>query len=71
MRRKQPLILHADNGNAMLVATLETRVEELGMLRSFSKPRASNDNAYPDKSKRASETHAGGHDPHVAGVSRK
>lgn len=27
--RKQPLILHADNGNAMRAATLESRLEEL------------------------------------------
>ncbi|MFN5162167.1 MAG: hypothetical protein ACK5IA_09850, partial [Cyanobacteriota bacterium] len=29
-RRPQPLILHADNGNAMRAATLKARVEELG-----------------------------------------
>jgi hypothetical protein len=28
--RKQPLILHADNDNAMRAATLESRLEELG-----------------------------------------
>jgi putative transposase len=28
--RKQPLILNADNGNAMRAATLESRLEELG-----------------------------------------
>jgi len=42
--RKQPLILHAHNGNAMRAATLESRLEELGVLRSFSRPRVSNDN---------------------------
>ena len=41
--RKQPLILHADNGNAMRVATLESRLEELGVLSSFSQSRVSND----------------------------
>jgi transposase InsO family protein len=30
--RRQPLILHADNGNAMRTATLESRLEELGVL---------------------------------------
>ena len=30
-RRKQPLILHADNGNAMRAVTLEVRLEELGV----------------------------------------
>ena len=39
-----PLILHADNGNAMRGATLESRLEEMGVLRSFSRPRVSNDN---------------------------
>jgi transposase InsO family protein len=45
---QQPLILHADNGNAMRAATLEARLEELGMLRSFSRPRVSNDNPYSE-----------------------
>ena len=46
--RRQPLILHAGNGNAMRVATLETRLEDLGVLRSFSRPRVSNDNPYSE-----------------------
>jgi len=46
--RKQPLILHADDGNAMRAATLESRLEELGVLRSFSRPRVSNDNPYSE-----------------------
>ena len=46
--RRQPLILHADNGNAMRAATLESRLEELGVLRSFSRPRGSNDNPYSE-----------------------
>jgi len=37
--RKQPLVHHADNVNAMRAATLESRLEELGVLRSFSRPR--------------------------------
>ena len=40
---KQPLVLHADNGNAMRAATLKSRLEELGGLLSFSRPRVSND----------------------------
>ena len=40
--RKQPLILYADNGNVMRAATLEARLEELGVLRSFSRLRVSN-----------------------------
>jgi len=46
--RRQPLVLHADNGNAMRAATLECRLEELGVLRSFSRPRVSNDNPYSE-----------------------
>ena len=46
--RKQPLILHADNGNAMRAATLESCLEELGVLRFFSRPRVSNDNPYSE-----------------------
>jgi transposase InsO family protein len=39
--RQQPLILYANNGNAMRAATLESRLEELGVLRSFFRPRVS------------------------------
>ena len=46
--RQQPLILHSDNGNTMRAATLESRLEELGVLRSFSKPRVSNDYRYSE-----------------------
>ena len=46
--RKHPLVLHADNGNAMRGATLESRLEEMGVLRSFSRPRVSNDNPYSE-----------------------
>jgi transposase InsO family protein len=51
--RKQPLILHVDNGNAMRSATLKSRLEELGVLRSFSRPRVSNDNPYSESLFRA------------------
>ncbi len=43
---QQPLILPSDNGNAMRSATLEARLEELGVLRSFSRPHVSNHNPY-------------------------
>ncbi len=46
--RHQPLILHADNGNAVRAATLESRLEELGVLRFFSRPCVSNDNPYSE-----------------------
>ncbi len=41
--RCQPLILNADNDNAMRAATLENLLEVLGVLRSFSRPQVSND----------------------------
>jgi len=44
--RRQHLILHADNGNAMRVATLESQLEELGVLRYFARPRVSDNNPY-------------------------
>jgi putative transposase len=43
---KRPLILHADNDNAMRAATLESRLKELGVLRSFSRPPVRNDIPY-------------------------
>jgi putative transposase len=36
------------NGNAMRAAMLESRLEKLGVLRSFSRPRVSNDNPYSE-----------------------
>jgi putative transposase len=42
------LILYADNGSAMRAATLEVRLEELGVLRAFTRPRVSNDNPYSE-----------------------
>ena len=46
---QQPaLIFHADNSNAMRGATLESRLEEMGVLRSFSRQRVSNDNPYSE-----------------------
>jgi putative transposase len=41
-------VLHTNNGNAMRAATLESRLEELGVRRSFSRPRVSNDNPYSE-----------------------
>ena len=52
-RRSQPLILHADNGTSMRGTTLEVRLEELGVLRSFSRLRVSNDNPYSESLFRA------------------
>jgi putative transposase len=46
--RKQPPILHADNGNAMCAAAVETRLDKLGVFRSFSFPRFFNDTPYSE-----------------------
>jgi putative transposase len=53
--RRPPLILHADNGNAMRAAALESRLEERGGLRYFSRPRVSNDNPYSESLFRAAK----------------
>jgi hypothetical protein len=47
---QQPLTLHADNGSAMRAATLalESRLEELVVTRSFSRPRVSNDSHFSE-----------------------
>ena len=47
--RRQPLVLHADNGNAMRAATLESRLEELAVLRSFSRPRVRTTTPTPNR----------------------
>jgi len=47
-QRQSRLVLHAENGSAMRAATLDVRLEELGVLRSFSRPRVSNDNPYSE-----------------------
>lgn len=43
---KQPLILHSDNGSPMKGASLLTTLYNLGIVRSNSRPRVSNDNPY-------------------------
>lgn len=44
--RKEPLVLHSDNGSPMKGASLLTTLYNLGIVRSNSRPRVSNDNAY-------------------------
>ena len=46
----QGLTLHSDNGAAMKSSTLKGTLERLGVARSFSRPRVSNDNAYAESS---------------------
>lgn len=44
----QPVVLHSDNGAPMKSQTLKVKLEELGVLPSYSRPRVSNDNAYAE-----------------------
>ena len=43
-QRQRRLILHANYGSAMRAGMLEARPKDLGVLRSFSRPWASNEN---------------------------
>lgn len=43
---KQPLVLHSDNGAPMKSFTFKAKMEELGIISSFSRPRVSDDNPY-------------------------
>lgn len=42
----QPLVLHSDNGAPMKAYTMKAKLDELGVLPSYSRPRVSNDNAF-------------------------
>jgi len=44
----QPLILHADNGAIQKGYTLRTKLEQLGIEASYSRPRVSDDNPYSE-----------------------
>jgi len=46
--RKQPLVLHSDNGSPMKGATLLETLYNLGITPSRSRPRVSNDNPYAE-----------------------
>lgn len=46
--RDKPPVLHSDNGAPMTSYTFKTRLAELGMLMSHSRPRVSNDNPYSE-----------------------
>ena len=45
---KAATVLHSDNGAPMRSTTLAAKLTELGIERSFSRPRVSNDNAYAE-----------------------
>ena len=44
----KPLVLHSDNGAPMKAQTMKAKLEELGVLSSYSRPRVSNDNPYSE-----------------------
>ena len=41
-----PLVLHSDNRAPMKAQTMKAKMEELGVLPSYSRPRVSDDNPY-------------------------
>lgn len=43
-----PLVLHSDNGAPMKSQTLKAKIEELGVMSSYSRPRVSNDNPFSE-----------------------
>jgi putative transposase len=43
-----PLVLHSDNGAPMKAQTMKAKMEELGVLPSYSRPRVSDDNPYSE-----------------------
>ncbi len=45
---RKPLVLHSDNGSPMKSYTLQSKLVDLGITPSHSRPRVSNDNAYSD-----------------------
>ena len=45
---KAPLVLHSDNGSPMKCYTLQSKLADLGITPSHSRPRVSNDNAFPE-----------------------
>jgi len=45
---RDQLALHADNGGAMKGKTMLVKLEQLGVLPSFSRPRVSDDNPFPE-----------------------
>ncbi|MGL5150050.1 MAG: IS3 family transposase [Clostridium sp.] len=44
----KPLVLHSDNGAPMKSHTLKSKLEFLGVLSSYSRPRVSNDNPFSE-----------------------
>lgn len=47
--KKEPLVLHSDNGSSMKGATMLETLYNLGIIPSRSRPRVSNDNSYVER----------------------
>ncbi|MCK5893729.1 MAG: transposase [Endozoicomonadaceae bacterium] len=45
---RSPLVLHSDNGAPMKAQTMKAKLEELGIISSYIRPRVSNDNPYSE-----------------------
>jgi len=45
---RQPLVLHSDNGSPMKSYTMQSKLVDLGITPSHSRPRVSNDNAFSE-----------------------
>ncbi len=45
---REQLVLHADNGGAMKGQTMLAKLQDLGVVASFSRPRVSNDNPFSE-----------------------
>lgn len=45
---RKPLVLHSDNGAPMKASTMKAKLEELGVMPSYSRPRVSNDNPFSE-----------------------
>ena len=43
-----PLVLHSDNGSPMKAQSLQNLLTKLGIMKSYSRPRVSNDNPYSE-----------------------
>ena len=46
--KRQQLVLHSDNGSPMKGATMLAKLQQLGIMPSFSRPSVSNDNPYSE-----------------------
>jgi putative transposase len=55
--RRDDLVLHSDNGSAMKGNTMLAKLEQLGVIPSFSRPRVSDDNAFAESVMRTIKYH--------------